>query len=139
MICFQVTPVILVSDLKDSLVSVRKCLYPYEMEVLPSTSSLAEFDKQISRRSKGVRMQRLANFSQHGCFYECMLEGASVASFCTPWLFPPHKDNSKQSIAQSILVSKCRLRMSKAQFVASPSIKSFPNFRHSSLNCKSYH
>ena len=42
------------------------------------------------------------------------------------------------AMARSILVSKRCLRMSKAQFVAQPSVKSFPNFRNTSLNCKSY-
>ena len=43
------------------------------------------------------------------------------------------------SIAWSTLVSKRRLQMSKIQFVAHPSFKSFPNFHNSSLNCKCSH
>ena len=92
----QVTPTILVSELEDVPVSVRKCLYPYEMEVLPGKSSLAQFDRGVSDRARGARFQRLANFSQSGCYYECMLEGATVASHCTPWLFPPARSDGNE-------------------------------------------
>ena len=104
----QVTPVVLESELQNVPVTTRKCLYSYEMGVLPRKMSLAKSNESLSVERNTTRTPRLANYSRSGCYYECMLEGASVASHCTPWLFPPSWSDSKYMLEYKIPLSKLK-------------------------------
>ena len=84
---FQVTPVILESDLRHLATRERKCLFPDEVNQLPSDLSLAKLD--VGAPVRPQRRQFLKQYSQSGCLFECMMEGSKTSEKqCSPWMLP---------------------------------------------------
>ena len=88
-----VTPRVVETMLREMPPSERKCLYHDENNVLDTVGCLHEVDTSsiawfYANDCRG-RVPVLANFSQSGCRFECMLNGAdSFLLNCRPWQFP---------------------------------------------------
>lgn len=88
-----VTPRVVETMLRDLPPSERKCLYHDENHVLDKRGCLHQVDwSSIAwfrfEDCKG-RAPILTNFSQSGCRFECMLDGADSAILnCRPWKYP---------------------------------------------------
>ena len=115
---FQVTPVVQESDLRDFDRDDRKCLFSNEKENELRESCFVEMpfyyddyteiftfnsDEQVESEviceQKGFQLLR--NYSQSGCLFECLIQGAislfddyDYGYFCLPWNFPSLRNST---------------------------------------------